>query len=230
MLQVMEPVFAGFGPWVFAWFAGLERDNSRAYFAASRDRFEREVRGGVEALLEELGAEFGGEVRVFRQQRDVRFSADKSPYKTRTYGVLAGPDLYAEVSARGLYGGRGYPRLAADQLERYRAAVAGDGGAGEELADLVADARVGGLEVVGEALKTAPRGVPRDHPRVALLRHKGLIAGARLAPGDAGIARAAALGWVAEGWRAAAPLVAWLDAHVGPSTLPPEPGRQRRRR
>ena len=219
--------FSGFGPWVFAWFAGLERDNTKSYFAASRERFEREVRDGFTALLEELRATYGGDVRVFRQYRDVRFSADKSPYKTRTYGLLEGPGLYAEVSARGLYGGTGYPHLAADQLERFRAAVADDV-TGAELAALVAGARADGLEVDGQALRTAPRGYARDHARVELLRHRMVIVGARLAPGAEGIGRAAALDHVAGAWRAAGPIVAWLDAHVGESELPPRgrPGRR----
>jgi len=77
--------FDGFGAEVFEWFTGLERDNSKRYFTATRTRYEREVRGGLEAMLDELCAEFGGVVRVFRQQRDVRFSPDKSPYKLQTY-------------------------------------------------------------------------------------------------------------------------------------------------
>ena len=87
----------------------------------------------------------------------------------------------------------------------------------------MAVAEAGGLEVWGEVLKTAPRGFPRDHPRVALLRHKLMIFGARLGPGPIG--RDAALEHAAGAWRAGEPLAAWLDAHVGPSTLPP-PGRR----
>ena len=78
-----------------------------------------------------------------------------------------------------------------------------------------------GLDVIGESLRTAPRGYPRDHPRVGLLRHKALVAGRRI-PGTGGIGRDAAIGHPAQTWRAAAPLIAWLDEHVGPSTLPPE--------
>ena len=117
---------------MFEWFAGLERDNSKAYFTATRDFYERDVRGGLEAMLDELSESFGGRPRVFRQQRDLRFSPDKSPYKTRTYGVLEGTPgartgLYAAISASGLYAGTGYYRMARDQLERFRAAVADDG-------------------------------------------------------------------------------------------------------
>jgi uncharacterized protein (TIGR02453 family) len=228
MLPGMDDDFEGFGPDAFAWFDGLERDNSRAYFTATRERYETGVRGALEAMLDVLGADFGGDVRVFRQHRDLRFSADKSPYKTRTYGLLertGQASLYAEISARGLYAGTGYHQLARDQLERFRAAV-DDDAAGVALAAEVAAARQAGLDVEGEALRTAPRGFARDHPRVGLLRHKAVIVGRRLAPpgGDGGIGRDAALAHVAGTWRAAAPLVAWLDAHVGPSTLPPDRG------
>jgi uncharacterized protein (TIGR02453 family) len=220
----MDAPFRGFGPEVFAWFGGLERDNSKAYFTANRDRYEADVRGGLEAMLAELAATFGGEVKVFRQQRNLRFAPPGTPpYKTRTYGLLHGVHgpaaaLYAELSAEGLYGGTGYHQLARDQLERFREAVADDR-SGARLAELVTQARDGGLDVVGETLRTAPRGYPRDHPRVALLRHKALVAGRRM-PGGAGIGRDAALDHVAGAWRAAEPLNAWLAEHVGPSTLP----------
>jgi uncharacterized protein (TIGR02453 family) len=203
---------SGFSPQVFEWFAGLERDNSKEYFTATRDFYEDSVRGEMEALLHELG----GDVKVFRQQRDIRFSADKSPYKTRTYGV-AGP-LYVAISAQGLYAGTGYYMLARDQLDRYREAVVADGSG---LATAVKRAEDAGLEVVGEALKTAPRGYPKDHPLIELLRRKQLIAGAAL-PGKGGISRERALEHARGVWEAAEPMVAWLNAHVGPSTLPPE--------
>jgi uncharacterized protein (TIGR02453 family) len=209
--------FRGFPREAFEWFAGLERDNSPAYFTATRELYERAVRGGLEAMLEELAEEFGGPVKVFRQQRDLRFSPDRSPYKTRTYGLVGGR-LYAQISASGLYAGTGYHQMTPDQLGRYRAAVADDR-AGPALADAVAHS---GLEIAGEVLRTAPRGYPRDHPRIELLRRKALIAGRPLAAGD-GIPRDAALAHVAGAWRAAAPLNAWLDEHVG---APAEPVRR----
>ncbi|HEY2638053.1 MAG TPA: DUF2461 domain-containing protein [Solirubrobacteraceae bacterium] len=217
--------FRGFTPEAFAWFAGLEADNSRDYFARTRPLFEDRVRGELEALLDELCDEVGGrDVKVFRQHRDLRFSADKSPYKTRTYGVIVGAPggaLYAEVSAAGLYAGTGYYRMARDQLERFRDAVAAEE-TGPALASAVAATRGAGLRVDGATLKTAPRGYPRDHPRVELLRHTSVISGRRLGP-EGGIGRAAALDHVGGTWRAAGPVNAWLDEHVGPSTLPPDP-------
>ena len=67
------------------------------------------------------------------------------------------------------------------------------------------------------SLKTAPRGYPKDHPRIELLRHKWLVVGALLPAGD--IPADAALAHVGGTWRAAQPVLAWLDEHVGPTTL-----------
>jgi uncharacterized protein (TIGR02453 family) len=177
------------------------------------------VREPLEAMLDELAGEVGGEVKVFRQHRDVRFSADKSPYKTNTYGLLLGSDaalhgLYASVSADGLVAGSGYHVMARDQLERYRAGVADDR-LGPELDRLVAQAEKKGLEIWGESLAAAPRGYAIDHPRIALLRRKTMTLGARRAFGGDGIGRGDGLRFVTRTWRAAAPVTGWLDEHVG---------------
>ena len=219
------PAFSGLPPDAFAWFAGLQADNSKTWFHAHRATYDEAVRRALEALLEELADELGGIVKLFRQHRDTRFSADKSPYKTTTYGLIAQrpddlPALYAQLSVQGLFAGSGYHVLAADQLARFRDAVADDT-TGPALEDVLATAHAAGIETWGEALKTAPRGYPRDHPRAELLRHKALIAGSRLDPGADGIARAAALDHARGTWAACAPLNAWLDAHVGRSELPP---------
>jgi uncharacterized protein (TIGR02453 family) len=215
--------FEGFSPEVHEWFRGLEADNSKEYFAAHRQFFEDEVRGQLEALLTELGERFGGEVKLFRQNRDIRFSADKSPYKTNTYGVLRGTEiaargLYASISARGLVAGSGYHVMGRDQLDRYREAVADDEH-GTELSKLVGKAEKAGLEVWGESLTTAPRGYPKDHERIALLRRKSLSLGATTSS-ERGISRADGLRFVTRTWRAAAPVTGWLDKHVGATTLP----------
>jgi hypothetical protein len=97
------------------------------------------------------------------------------------------------------------------------------------LEQAIAGAGDAGIETFGEALKTAPRGYPRDHPRVRLLRHRSLVAGRRLDAGAAGIAKDAALDHARTTWAACAALNAWLDRHVGASELPPEPRRGRSR-
>ena len=223
--------FEGFGPGVHQWFRGLEADNSKQYFAANRDFFEESIRAQMEALLTELSKEFGGEVKMFRQNRDIRFSADKSPYKTNTYGVIYGSPiaaqgLYASISADGLVAGSGYHIMARDQLDRYRSQVADDTH-GAELTMLVAKAQQTGLELWGETLATAPRGYPRDHERIELLRRKNLALGATLRR-ESGISRRDGLQFVTKTWRAAAPVTGWLDEHVGATALPED--RRRRAR
>jgi uncharacterized protein (TIGR02453 family) len=227
MAETAAPAFDGFPRETFTWFTGLEADNSKDYFTAHRDIYDRGVRGPLEAMLEELADELGGHVKMFRQNRDIRFSTDKSPYKTTTYGLILErprglPALYAQLSATGLFAGSGYHVLVADQLTRFRDAVADDS-AGPELERAIATARAAGLEVFGEALKTAPRGYPRDHPRVALLRHKSLVAGRRLDPRPRGITRDAALDHARTAWGACLPLTTWLDEHVGGSEVPAAP-------
>jgi uncharacterized protein (TIGR02453 family) len=216
-----EP-FTGFPADTFAWFQGLQADNSREYFQANRDTYDVRVRGALEAMLEQLAEELGGRIRMFRQHRDLRFSADKSPYKITTYGLIVDrPDdefaLYAQLSANGLFAGSGYHVMAADQLRRFRDAIVDDR-TGTELERAVAECKRAGLEVFGSALKTAPRGYDRAHKRVALLRHKALFAGARLSPGARGIACDRALRHVRAAWAGCAPVIHWLGANVGPSS------------
>jgi uncharacterized protein (DUF2461 family) len=121
--------------------------------------------------------------------------------------------LYAQLSSRGLYAGTGYYRMSPDQLQRYRQAVAEDG-TGSRLAKEVGLARERGLTVEGGGLRTAPRGYPKDHPRIELLRMTSVIVG-RAWPAADGISRGAALGGVTETWRSAQAVTSWLDEHVG---------------
>ena len=95
----MEVDFPGFAPEAFEWFAGLERDNSRAYFTATRERYEADVRGGLEAMLDELSEAFGGEVRMFRQHRDLRFTPDKPPRRRRQGLSSRGRDCAPRLAA-----------------------------------------------------------------------------------------------------------------------------------
>ena len=211
--------FKGYPAQTFAWFEGIEANNTRQWFTEHRETFDHAVRGALEAMLEDLADELGGHVKIFRQNRDIRFSPDKSPYKTRTYGVIldrpaSRAALYAEISAPGLFAGAGYHMLDADQLTRFREAVLDDR-SGPELERAMASIHDAGIETFGEALKTAPRGYPRDHPRVHLLRHKSLVAGRRLAPRAKGIGRDAALDHTRTTWAACEPMNAWLDKHVG---------------
>ena len=208
--------FRGWPVEALEFYEGLEVDNSKSYWQANKDTYDRLVRAPMDALLAELEPEFGA-TRVFRPYRDIRFSRDRSPYKT-AIGAMVGSG-YVQLSAVGLAAGCGMWEMAPDQLERFRAAV-GEDATGEELAALVAAAREAGLTVMArEELKTAPRGYPKDHPRIELLRHKGLITWKHW-PAGAWLGTAKAKGRVVEFFRASASLVAWLRERVGPSALP----------
>jgi len=219
--------FEGFGPAVTDWFVALGSDDSRAFWNATRDVWQRDVRAPLEALLAELGTELDGRMKLFRPHRDMRYAPqDAGPVKPQTSGFVrlatSIAARYAQVSIVGFYAGCGVYRFERDQLERYRAAAAEERRGAALAAALAAAeaAEAAGLEVGGETLKTAPRGVARDHPRVALLRRKGLFLGATLAPGPA-LETRAPLEHARRVWDLARPVSDWLDAHVGPSEVPP---------
>jgi len=198
-------------------YEGLEADNSKTYWQANKAVYASAVQAPMQALLDELAEEFG-EGRIYRPYRDVRFSADKTPYKTAMGASLAHGG-YVQLSSHGLGVGCGYYMMAPDQLMSYRQAVADDA-LGTDLAARVAVAEKRGLSVSAhETLKTVPRGFPKDHPRSGLLRHKGLITWKDW-PAAAWLGTTQAKKRVVEALRSAQPLVQWLDAHVGPSALP----------
>ena len=84
--------FTGFPPEAFAFYEGLEADNSKAYWAAHKAVFDGCGGRAMQELLDELEPTFGT-AKMFRPYRDVRFSKDKSPYKTRQYAVVHGGAL-----------------------------------------------------------------------------------------------------------------------------------------
>lgn len=208
--------FAGWPVEAVEFFEGLAADNSKAYWTDNKAVYERCVRAPMEALLAEL-APVHGEGRIFRPNRDVRFSKDKSPYKTNIGATLAGGG-YVSLSADHFGVGIGYYTMAKDQLERYRAAVVDDD-EGPALQALVDRLRAADLEISAhDILKTAPRGVPKDHPRIELLRMKGLIAWRSWEIG-AWLESQQPVERAREVLDTARPLVDWLDERVGLSEL-----------
>ncbi len=213
--------FTGFPAATFDFYARLEADNSKAFWQANRATYVADVKERFEALAADLG-EFGP-FHLFRPYNDVRFTKGRPPYKTQQ-GMYAeregGAGYYVQLSASGLMLGSGYYDMAADQLERFRRAVVDDH-RGAEVASLGESLESLGFTMDAiSSLKTAPRGYPKDHPRIALLRRKGLIAVKSFPVAGWMHAPGAAERIVAE-WRACDALDDWLDAHVGPSELAP---------
>jgi uncharacterized protein (TIGR02453 family) len=209
--------FKGWPSSAIEFFDGLEFDNSKTYWQANKATYDEAVKAPMVELLAELEDEFG-DGKIFRPNRDVRFSADKSPYKTAIAATL-GAGGYVQLSSAGLAVGCGMWMMAADQLERFRKAIDADR-TGKELVSLVADARKKSIEVTAhDALKTAPKGYPKDHPRIELLRHKGLVTW-REWPVAPWLATRKAKDRVVGLLHDAKPIQAWLDRNVGPSDLP----------
>jgi uncharacterized protein (TIGR02453 family) len=207
--------FKGWPDSALAFFEGLEADNSKVYWLDHKDVYERDVKAPMEALLTELAGEYG-DWRLFRPYRDTRFSRDKSPYKTTIAGMIGYG--YVQFSADGLVAGAGTYHMAPDQLTRFRDAVVDDK-SGKKLQGIVDKLGQAGLDVHSmEALKTAPKGYPKEHPRIELLRMKGLVT-SRHWPPAAWLHTARAKKRVVEVLGAAKPMLRWLEANVGDSLL-----------
>jgi uncharacterized protein (TIGR02453 family) len=209
--------FRGFPAEALEFYEGLAADNSKAYWTAHKSVYDECVYAPMTELLAELADEFGP-AKIFRPYRDVRFSADKTPYKTSIAATLERGG-YIQLTADGLGAGSGMYALMPDQLTRFREAVADDK-AGTELAEVIARIRKKGIDVAAhEVLKTVPRGYPKDHPRADLLRHKGLITWQQW-PAGKWLGTAAAKRRVVDFLHASQPVNDWLATHVGESTMP----------
>lgn len=213
--------FAGFPPEALDFYEALEADNTKAFWTEHKDVYEQSVKAPLLALCERLGPEFGT-AKVFRPYRDVRFSKDKTPYKTAASALLTRPDgdgaQYLQISAAGLFVGLGYHEMASDQVTRFRSAV-DDETLGTRLAEVIAGITDAGHTVSGERLKTRPRGYDEDHPRIDLLRYKTLTASHSYGP-EPWLHTPEMADVIADAWRGMSPLNDWLERNVGPSHLP----------
>jgi uncharacterized protein (TIGR02453 family) len=215
--------FTGFPDEGLVFYEGLEADNTKTFWTTHRSAYESNVRAPMLALLEELSADFGT-AKVFRPYRDVRFSHDKTPYKTHQ-GAVVTPEgrgagsWYVQVSADGLMVSGGSWRLESDQIARYRRAVA-DPVQGGRLEREVERLRAGGWDIEGDRLVRVPAGYSSDDERIELLKHKALHATRRWTPED-WLHTPEVLDLVRTSWRDLATLNSWLADNVGATTKEP---------
>ncbi|MDF2709427.1 MAG: hypothetical protein K0R62_5079 [Nonomuraea muscovyensis] len=205
--------FDGIPRKAYDFYKELEGDNTKEFWHARKETYDTCVREPLQALLAELEDEFGP-AKLFRAQRDTRFSKDKSPYKaeqTASVAVEGSVGYYLQLEAAGLYVGAGFHAFGGEDTARYRAAVADDE-AGAELATIAERLTKDGFDLVGERVKTRPRGYPADHPRLDLLRFASLGAERRIPKSRA--TGKQALTAVRDDWRRLRPLVEWLVAHA----------------
>lgn len=181
--------FQGFPKETFSFLSDLSSNNRKAWFDASKDRFRRVVEQPVQEFVLAMCARLIHafeeithlEGKIFRIHRDIRFSKDKTPYKTHI-GIrfsndasknCATPFFYVQLKADQLLFATGQKEFEGTTLDRYRAAVM-DAETGQVLDALVKKARRDGIGLQGEQLQRVPRGYPADHVRADLLRLKGL--------------------------------------------------------
>lgn len=215
--------FAGFPKAGLSWFHSLAVAQNREWFQAHKAGYEQLWLAPMQALLAEVRAPlerlYGrklGPTRLFRLNRDVRFSKDKSPYKTNVAGLIPfegsrpmeGPAaLYLHLGLEEIVA-FGFYRLEPASLQRLRKLLI-DEKTGPGLAKLMAAAAKKGLEPDAmEKLKRPPPGVSPDHPRVELLKHKALALSRSDVPKSVrfGVGFKA---WVLDQAKAAAPVVKW---------------------
>ncbi|MCB9680827.1 MAG: DUF2461 domain-containing protein [Alphaproteobacteria bacterium] len=223
--------FPGFGDATFDYLDDLADHNDRDWFNAHKDRYEacwlQPAIAFVDALAPQVArldppgqAEAKVNGSIWRIQRDTRFSADKTPYKTHLAFLFwtgaarkAGSAYYVGLEAdRSLRVGGGRWMFDKPELQAWRDAVASP--EGERLGHLVGALEAGGWTVGGEQLARPPKPFPVDHPRADLLRRKGFHVVLPLSLG-ADLGSPAVVDHVVRAFQSASPVLAWMDAALG---------------
>jgi uncharacterized protein (TIGR02453 family) len=136
----VRPRFSGFDPKALRLLAALSKHNDRAWFAPRKERFQKELLeplallvGDATEALARAGIPIGGDAKrsIFRLYRDVRFSNDKSPYKTHVSAYLSYDGgrstpggLYVHVQPGASFLSIAFYRIERPMLQRWRAAMA----------------------------------------------------------------------------------------------------------
>jgi uncharacterized protein (TIGR02453 family) len=215
---VATTAFRGFPPEALEFLRELEADNDRDWFKANRARYDEHLVAPALALADELA--HLGRPHLFRPWNDTRFHPGP-PIKEHlgmTIGYGGAGGYYVELSLDGLLLGAGLHHPAPDQLDRLRRGIDGPRTAAS-LTRAIARAGRAGLELTPPDLVRGPRGYPADHPRMDLLRRRRMTVFHRHEL-RAWLHRPQAAMRVRDALDAAAPLVRWLEQHVGPTQRP----------
>jgi uncharacterized protein (TIGR02453 family) len=215
------PTFTGFAKDAMQFWPELAAEMEKPWFDANKARYH--AQWVAARLAPTYRPATLGAPKVLRIYRDVRFSKDKTPYKTHVGALIPAGDasladggcaaLYVHLGLDEEFVGVGQYQFGPEALGRWRATVAGKPGAA--LATRIAALRRAGYTVGGhDDYKKVPKGFAEDHPRAALLKQKGLTATFPAIPRGL-IHKPAFADWIAEHAIATAPLVKWLGAHVG---------------
>ncbi len=229
----MTTRFEGFADSKLAFFKRLAKNQDRDWFNEHKSEYEDGWRAPMEAFLGEAREKLDGayphlelgEPRVLRIYRDVRFSKDKTPYKTSiaggipiklsskigSGGMMDAPSaLYVHFSIdEGCFAGAGSYHVEGPKLEHLRGALLDDTRGAELSAIARALKKKGFAFAAHETLKKPPKGVAPDHPRADFLKMKGLVVMFPDMP-RAELGSRAILDWTVKTAKIAAPLVEWL--------------------
>lgn len=228
--------FEGFPKGGTEFFQALTLNMNREWFQLHKGDYVRLWHEPMQAFLTDLQAGLSraypkvkdGEAKVMRVYRDVRFSKDKTPYKTSASGVLSlfgdgkamsHTSLYCEFGKDTPFLAMGRWMLEPDELARFRRAVAEDK-TGAPFAKAALAATKAGFELNAyEVLKKVPKGFDADHPRGDLLRLKGFALALPKVPAKLP-ASAELVPWVVEHATSAKGVMHWLEAAVTAGKLP----------
>jgi uncharacterized protein (TIGR02453 family) len=217
--------FAGFDRGAPHYLAELAAEMNRDWFEANKPRYAALWVEPMTALLAEIHARLAkpyaplklGKPKLFRQHRDVRFSKDKSPYKTHVSGLVSLREncvaIYMHFGIDSEFVGAGTYFFEPKQLPRWRKLVAADKTA-KPLISLISKLRAAGYEVGGhDDYKRVPQPYKADHPRADLLKLRGLTVG--FPPIPRGLFhRRELVDWMVEAATASVPLVSWLARNM----------------
>ena len=220
-----------FRPELFAFLAELGWNNNRQWFQANKARYHAQVLepllafvGDFGERLQEISPHFVADPRpsggsVFRIYRDVRFSKDKSPYKTHAAAhfrhevgkEVHGPGYYIHLSPGDVLAGAGMWHPDSQTLGNVRDAIAGNP---PRWRRVLSDKKFSeSFELEGESLKRPPKGYDPSHPLIEDLKRKDFLVSARF--DEAQACAADFIDRYAEVCRKSAPLMEFLTKAVG---------------
>jgi len=201
------PIFEGFSKETFAFLHGLKKNNNKEWFEAHRDDYERQLRGPSKALAYAMGAYFrenkmpiigNAKTSLFRINRDIRFSKDKSPYKTHVglsfplegtkkeewCGYYIGFEPAKTGKGMSVFVGGGIYHPMAPHLKRIRALVASKHKELEKILNQAAFKKIYPKGLTGESLKRIPHGYSEEDPAAKYLKMKSFLFGCDVSERD----------------------------------------------
>jgi len=234
-MAVAAPAFTGFRREAIQFLADLAANNDRAWFQPRKAEYERLLKEPLAAMIAVLAERLAArgiplradpEKSPFRIYRDVRFSKDKSPYKTHlgaSFPWVGDGEATGRAHASNVHSSGGYFHLSPGEifvgggiwrpekswLDAFRREVADDSGTFRALVDEPRFSETFGA-LGGDALRRVPAGYAADHPAADLLRLKAVTFGRRLSDREAHSPRLPDL--LADSFEAALPVMRYLAA------------------